>query len=343
MIRFIRNKLYFGLATLLYACQAKDVHYPGEPKKSSSEILRQKTSVSPVKFALDTPLFNKLQLHLVHNKPTSKWPVRSTYPRPGTVIPFNRVVAFYGNFFSKGMGILGEIPPEQMLVKLQSEVKKWQQADTMVPVIPALHYIAVTAQRTAGADKKYRYRMPSSEIDKTIQLAGKINALVFLDIQVGHSCLSDELPLLEKFLLLKNVHVGIDPEYSMKDEAIPCSKLGSFDATDVNFAVNYLSELVKKYNLPPKMLIVHRFTKEMLTHYKDIHLTPEVQIVLNMDGFGFPAKKIDSYKQAISNEPVQFTGFKIFYKYDKQAPSYRLMEPEEILKLYPSPVYIQYQ
>jgi hypothetical protein len=65
---------------------------------------------------------------------------------------------------------------------------------------------------------------------------------------------------------------------------------------------------------------------------------------MDMDGFGFPAKKIDTYKSWIANEPVQFTGFKIFYKNDILTPLGRtLMTPQDLLKLYPSPIYIQYQ
>jgi len=40
---------------------------------------------------------------------------------------------------------------------------------------------------------------------------------------------------------------------------------------------------------------------------------------------------------------VQFAGLKIFYKNDlKQEPS-RLLTPQEILRLTPSPIFIQYQ
>ncbi|MEJ7684404.1 MAG: hypothetical protein WKG06_42470 [Segetibacter sp.] len=52
------------------------------------------------------------------------------------------------------MGILGELPPGQMLVKLQSEIKKWQMADTSMEVIPALHYIAATAQMSPGSRRE---------------------------------------------------------------------------------------------------------------------------------------------------------------------------------------------
>lgn len=129
----------------------------------------------------------------------------------------------------------------------------------------------------------------------------------------------------------------------MKNGSKPGKKIGTMDAKDINFAVAYLTKLVKDNNLPPKILVVHRFTKGMLTNSEHIKPTPEVQTIISMDGFGFPAKKINSYKSAISNYPVQFTGFKLFYKNDKLSKPYRLMTPTEVLRLYPRPIYIQYQ
>lgn len=294
--------------------------------------------------SLDTALYNSKLLYLAHGKTSAKWPVKTDYSLPGAILPFKRIVAYYGNFYSSGMGILGELPPDEMLKKLREEVKKWEQADSQMPVLPAIHYIAVTAQHSPGQNRKYRLRMPFSEIDKAIELARRINGIVFLDVQVGHSTLQEELPPLEPYLRMAGVHLGIDPEYSMKGGEVPCSVIGTFDAADINYASGYLAQLVRKYNIPPKILVVHRFIKEMVTHYKQIVTRPEVQIVMNMDGFGFPGKKKDSYITAIANEPVQFTGFKLFYKNDVRTPGWKtLMTPEEILNLYPSPVYIQYQ
>jgi hypothetical protein len=309
----------------------------------SGHIVSTDTIVPKQATWLDTLAFNNLQLHLVHNQPGNKWPVKTSYPLAGAVLPFKRVVAYYGNFYSRGMGILGELSEAEVTEQLLREVHRWTEADSLIPAIPAIHYIAVTAQRNAGKDGMYRLRMPAHQIDKALALARSMNALLFLDIQVGHSSLNKELPPLVEYLKQPDVHLGIDPEYSMKGGEVPCTRIGTFDATDINDAVLYLSALVKEYKLPPKILVVHRFTKQMVTNYRNVLLTPEVQIVMHMDGFGFPAKKIDSYNMAIRNEPVQYTGFKIFYKNDKLSVPYRLMTPEEILGLYPSPVYIQYQ
>jgi len=81
----------------------------------------------------------------------------------------------------------------------------------------------------------------------------------------------------------------------------------------------------------------------MITNYQQIKLNPEVQVVMDMDGWGGQARKITSYRDYIWKEPVQFTGFKLFYKNDFRQPNSRMLTPEEVLKLKPQPVYIQYQ
>ena len=185
--------------------------------------------------------------------------------------------------------------------------------------------------------------MPFKQIDSVLNIAKMIDAIVFLDIQVGLGSLQEEIPELEKYLAMPNVHLGIDPEFSMKGGQAPGKVIGSFDAADINYATDYLASMVKKYNIPPKVLVVHRFTRPMVKNYQQIKTRPEVQIVMHMDGWGAPARKIGTYKHFIYTEPIEFTGFKIFYKNDlKETPS-RLLTAEELMKLKPRPLYIQYQ
>jgi len=271
------------------------------------------------------------------------WPKESVFPKDGAILPFNRIIAYYGNLYSTKMGVLGQYAEEVMLGKLANEVKKWEIADPETPVIPALHYIATTAQIDPGQSGKYRLRMPGSEIDKVLKMAEKIDAIVFLDVQVGFSTLQEELPPLEKYLKMPNVHLGIDPEFSMKSGIRPGKIVGTYDAVDINFAANYLAGLVQEHNLPPKVLVVHRYTQKMMTNYQNIKPLPEVQIVIHMDGWGGAAKKKNTYREFVYKEPVQFAGFKVFYKHDILDPGTVLMTPEELLQLRPKPVYIQYQ
>lgn len=272
------------------------------------------------------------------------WPVKTVYPNYGAILPFHRIVAYYGNFLSTRMGALGEYPADEMLQRLQTEVANWEAADPSTPVVPAIHYIAVTAQASAGADGKYRARMSDSQIDHALELAKRVDGIVFLDIQVGLSNLPSEVPLLEKYLKMPQVHLAVDPEFAMQPSGMkPGTVVGTYDAKDINYATGYLANLVREFNLPPKVFIIHRYTGAMVTNYKEIKPLPEVQIVMDMDGWGDPAKKIGTYTFFIQSEPVQFTGFKLFYKNDIKPPSTRLLTPAEILRLKPQPLYIQYQ
>ncbi len=271
------------------------------------------------------------------------WPVATAYPNAGALLPFNRIVAYYGNFYSTAMGILGQNPPDVMIPQLMNTVALWQAADPSTPVIPAIHYIVETAQADKSKSGYYIARMPDDQIDHALDLAKEVNGLVFLDFQVGTSDVQRELPMYAKYLAMPNVHVGIDPEFSMKDGARPGTEIGTMDATDVNWVANYLAGIVQQNNLPPKILIVHRFTEEMVTHADRITPLPEVQIVMDMDGWGTQEKKIGTYTNIVAAEPVQFTGFKLFYKNDIKPPSTGMMTPAQVLQLTPAPSYIQYQ
>jgi hypothetical protein len=265
----------------------------------------------------------------------------------GPMLPGHRIVAYYGNPHSKRMGALGEYEYHDMLRRLDAEAKNWAAADTAkLPVQTALHLVAISAQGAPGKDGGYRMRMSDKTIRKVINWGAEHKSIVFLDIQVGKANLGREMAFLEPYLKLPYVHLGIDPEFSMKTGARPGTRIGTYDAADVNEAIQFLSRVKRENNLPPKLLIVHRFTQGMITNYKSIKLNPDVQIVMHMDGWGPPVLKKDSYHDYIQTQPVQYTGFKLFYKNDLKNRGRdlgRLMQPAEVLALTPRPLYIQYQ
>jgi len=268
------------------------------------------------------------------------WPVKGPDPLPGSILPDRRVVAYYGNPLSTRMGVLGEYPSDVMLKMLDGEVKAWEEADPTTPVQPALHLIAVVAQGHPGRDGKYRLRMTDELIERVAAWAESRNALVFLDVQVGLSTLQAELPRLANFLARPNFHLGIDPEFAMKHGGIPGKRIGTYDAADINYAAEFLQQLVVNHKLPPKILVVHRFTKNGVTNADKIVLRPEVQVVMHMDGFGAPSLKRNSFRQFVKAEPVQFAGWKQFYKAKNDNPRTTIAE---ILRLNPKVLYIQYQ
>lgn len=343
--------LVAGLLILPHAAATRYVR--GEPTATSTAGKKEK------KEALDTVAYDKKMLALANlpapatttgtSTPASPesllWPVKDApYPLAGAILPFKRIVAYYGNFYSTKMGILGEFDEGTVLAKLKSEKAAWEAADPSTPVVMAIDYIAITAQGSPQADNTYKLRMPEEHVQRAIDMARKVEGITILEMQIGYSTLGVELPLLEKYLIQPDVHLALDPEFSMKQGALPPGdEIGTFSSSDINYTINYLSDIVKEHNLPPKVLIVHRFTQNMVTGAAHIQPTPEVQVVMVMDGWGFGAKKINTYNRVIYPEPVQFTGFKIFYKNDMKPPSTRLLTPAELLELTPQPSFIQYQ
>lgn len=276
--------------------------------------------------------------------PRPQWPVRQPYPADSrALLPFNRIVAYYGNFYSTQMGVLGEYDMGTVIAKLKSEVAEWEAADPTTPVVPAIEYIDVTAQGSAGKDGKYRARMPDSQVDKALEYAKEVNGVVILDIQVGLSSVEAEVPLLDEYWKRPDVHLALDPEFDMLGNTPPGRVIGTMSAADINWAINHLSEIVKANNLPPKLLVVHRFTEDMVTNYQDIQPTPQVEVVVQMDGWGGPARKKNTYYHVVAPEPVQFTGVKLFYKNDLKEDPPRMLTKQEVLDLKPSPIFIQYQ
>jgi hypothetical protein len=268
----------------------------------------------------------------------ARWPVKGPEQLPGALLPHYRIVAYYGNPMSRRMGILGQIAPDSMLARLQGEVRAYAAADTGTPVMPALELIVTVAQAGPGADGKYRLRMPDTLIDRVASWADKAHAILILDVQIGRSTVEEELKPLAKYLQRPTVHLALDPEFALPPGKVPGRVIGRMDAGQVNAASAMLASLVDENHLPPKVLIVHRFTHPMLREAGQIRLDPRVQVVIDMDGFGPDWMKRSSYRAYVASDPVQYTGFKLFYKNDKP-----VMTPHDVLGLFPAPGFVMFQ
>jgi len=302
-----------------------------------SDSARRDTAKAGVKSAAAAP--KKRGLFNISPSDSALWPVQAPPPLPGSILPEHRIVAFYGNPLSKRMGILGELPPEEMLLRLEKVATEWAAADSGMKVLPALHLIATVAQGYPGPARKYRLQMPDSVIRRVAGWAEERGWLVFLDIQVGVSNVEDELKVLVPYLKYPHVQLALDPEFAMKDGKRPGTDwMGRMDASEVNHAIGVLARIVEEHQLPPKVLVVHRFTRNMLTNASQIRLDPRVQVIIDMDGWGTAGSKMGAYRWFVVRHPVQYTGFKLFYKNDKP-----MMTPQQVLELYPKPLYIQYQ
>lgn len=264
--------------------------------------------------------------------------------RDGSLLPCSRIIAYYGHPNSTRMGVLGEYPKDEMLRRLRNQAAEWERADPETPVVPALHMVAVVAQGEPGTAGRYRTITADARVQEVYDWAREVNGVFFVDIQVGTDDIRNLLPRFEWILKNPDVHVGIDPEFMMKDGTIPGRKIGTMDASDINYASEYLAKLVREHNLPPKVLVIHRFTRRMVTNSQNIRLRPEVQVVMHMDGHGRmqgPMLKYDTYAHYIVQEPVQFAGWKNFYKHDNEKGV--MPTAADLMRLHPLPLYIQYQ
>jgi hypothetical protein len=269
-------------------------------------------------------------------------PQRTTFalppPLPGAILPARRIVSYYGNPLSATMGVLGELTPEKLFPRLRAQADAYAAADRSRPVTPALELVAVVAQADAGSDGLYRLRMDSELIDRVVAWADQNQFLVILDVQIGRGNVDAEVQWLLPYLKRPNVHLALDPEFAMPPGQVPGKRIGTMDAAAINSASRTLANLVEAEQLPPKMLLVHRFTDDMVTNIKAIKTDPRVQVVMIMDGFGGPSIKTRQFNALIADERVEYTGFKLFYRHDEP-----LMTPEQVLLLDPAPDFIIYQ
>jgi hypothetical protein len=148
----------------------------------------------------------------------------------------------------------------------------------------------------------------------------------------------DELSYLAPYLQEPDVYLALDPEFSMGTDGVPGKRIGQMHADEVNDAIGVLEYLQARYQLPPKVLIVHQFTTGMLPDKEKIWSSSVLDIVLAADGFGPPALKRHTYSMVLRQHSLAFSGFKLFYIQDTD-----LLQPSQVLALTPPPAVIIYQ
>ena len=139
--------LYLIPVFFIYSCQKDLKQTSNSPKSNLDNQEIQNTEVPDYQTPVNsTAYFSKLK-GISNGDTTGRWPVKNQpLPLPGAILPQNRIVAYYGNLYSSRMGILGELPPKQLWERLLAEVRSWEKADSLTPVVPAIHYSAVVAQ-----------------------------------------------------------------------------------------------------------------------------------------------------------------------------------------------------
>ena len=246
------------------------------------------------------------------------------------------LLAWYGNPLSPYMGVLGKYSGDDLAGRLERQAEAYAPY-TQKRIQPAYELIAVVAQSGPGVDGKWRRREMPEVIQSMLDQARAHGFHLILDVQVGQSDVPAELEYLRPWLEQPEVHLALDPEFDMWPGQAPGQQIGQMTASDVNYAIEYLQGIVRERGLPPKVLVVHQFTMDMLPDKGSIGDSPEVDVVLHMDGFGSQAVKLGSYGR-VMDQPLEFAGIKLFYDYDPG-----LFSPEQVMSLDPVPSFVSYQ
>lgn len=256
----------------------------------------------------------------------------------GPLLPSNRILTYYGHPHDPNMGILGEYSKEELLPLLLAEAANYEAADPTRPVIPGFEVIATVAQGSPGSDGSFVLATDTETLVEYADFAEANDLLLFLDLQFGRESIAAELAKVRPLLSRPHVHLALDPEFAIQEGETPGIHIGELTAEEIAVAQELLAQLVREESLPPKILIVHQFREDMIIGKERLREMPGVQLVIDADGHGSPKLKIDSYIYLIQEQPVGFSGFKLFYRQDEP-----LMTPRDVLALSPSPDLIIYQ
>lgn len=263
-------------------------------------------------------------------------PVQTIAPFPSHIFPGHRVVAYYGAAHVPDMGILGHGPPSAVLPKLLRQARAYQNFGK--PVMPAFELIVVVAQRAAGPSANYSAPVDASAAQPYLQAIRSAHGLLILDIQPGRAKFLPYVKRYERLLREPDVSLALDSEWSMAPTEVPGDVIGGTSASAVNEVSEYLSQIVARYHLPQKLLIVHQFTSDMIAARNDVQMRPNLAIVFHVDGFGSRAGKISKYRLLSSARHGAFIGIKLFYEQDVN-----LFAASEVMRLSPQPDLITYQ
>lgn len=250
-----------------------------------------------------------------------------------------QVVSVYGYPGARTMGELGVHPPEEIAAVAKEIAAEYDRLNGDRGVIAALHLIVDVAQAKPQSDGSYLTNMPLDQIRTYVEIARREQMLLFLDLQVGWGDPLTAVKRLSPFLREPFVHVALDPEFATRSRrAAPGTVIGSLDAETLNAVQDYLDGVVRRYDLPPKILVVHQFLVDMIKHPEQIDLLPAVEITIDMDGFGPPGPKIGGYERYAMATYAQRAAIKLFYHWDVP-----LMSPADVLALDKTPDYVIYQ
>jgi hypothetical protein len=261
----------------------------------------------------------------------------ATLPGGGrSIFPERRVVAYYGAPQDRQLGALGIGAPARVARRLKRQARGYEKPER--PVLPAFELITTIVHADPGEDGDHSARQPSRIVGRYLRAARRNGMLLILDIQPGYAPFMREVRALRSWLKEPDVSLALDPEWSLQPPVIPGNEIGSTDASVVNDVSAYLSRIVRENDLPEKLLVVHRFTNDMIENEDALEQHPGVALTVNVDGFGNRPNKRSKYREFTRGRRDRHHGFKLFYSEDTN-----IMQPRGVLSLRPQPELVVYE
>lgn len=247
-----------------------------------------------------------------------------------------RVVTYYGAPGGGALGILGSKSPSRIAADIKRTARQWRGYGLRVQ--PAMELIATVAQGSPGPDGDYSAPIPHAAVRRYLNVAHRDHLLLILDFQPGRANFLSQVRGFAPFLRDPSVSVALDPEWKMHGSQVPAQVIGHTRASAVNAVGAYLRRIVRKHNLPDKLLLVHQFTPQMIRHRSRITTGHGIEVVFHADGFGTPSEKRATWHRLRFPGRPYGAGFKLFTKQDTP-----MMTPKQVMKLRPKVDLISYQ
>ncbi|MEJ5867445.1 hypothetical protein WDV85_06780 [Pseudokineococcus sp. 5B2Z-1] len=268
--------------------------------------------------------------------------VETGYQLPGggqVPFPGRHMIALYGAPGTPSLGVMGEQDVDAAVERAKEVAAEY---DDLVedPVVPTFEIITTVASASAGDDGDYSQELDPEVIRPWIEAAADAGVYVVLDLQPGRTDFLTQAQRYEDLLTHPGVGLALDPEWRLEPDQRHLRQVGQVGVDEVNAVGDWLAELVREDDLPPKVFLLHQFQTRMIVDRERLDMShDELVPLVHADGHGTPGQKLDTYRALQTDAPEGMRwGWKNFY--DEDTPT---MTPAETMAVEPMPDFVSYQ
>jgi hypothetical protein len=246
----------------------------------------------------------------------------------------NTLFTVYGRAFNFAP-VLGHLGTYRSFEEMEKDIQPWVQGidkrNDGKGVIPGIHLIYAMAYYPCKPNDDcllYLEGMVKDVVGTYIEPAAKRGWMVVLDTQIAKSNPVQQVKrIIDKgYLNYENVVIALDPEFHVyPGRSRPGRPIGVIQASQINEVQKMLDDYVRTHNQPKKkILIVHQFGDPnvndgvpfMIQNKKDLKTYDNVDLVIDMDGFGEQAVKVTKYNRITDSKVypiIKYRGIKVFF------------------------------